>query len=97
MTRGEWKAIVLTAVERSGRRLSLWAIGPGPKESGRWFANLTDRHTGGHVHLSSATELGPFGMVEDLVRQLTGPDRRSRQRMKKRGPVTGTRERQGDI
>ena len=70
--------------------LSLWAVGPGPKESGRWFANFTDRGTGGHVPLGSSMGLGPFGMLEDLVRQLEGPDHALRQRVKKRGPIKDT-------
>jgi hypothetical protein len=78
MTRREWKTVVLTGIERSGRPLSLWAVGEGPASTGRWFANLTDRQTGGHVHLSSVTDLRPDGMVDDLVTQLTNPARTKR-------------------
>jgi hypothetical protein len=78
VTRREWKTVVLTAVERSGRALSLWAAGEGPASTGRWFASLTDVRTGGHVHLSSVTELRPDGMVDDLVTQLTNPERTKR-------------------
>jgi hypothetical protein len=78
VTRREWKTVVLTAIERSGRPLSLWAVGEGPASTRRWFANLTDTQTGGHVHLSSVTELGPDGMVDDLVTQLTNPKRTKR-------------------
>jgi hypothetical protein len=78
VTRREWKTVVLTAIERSGRRLSLWAVSEGPAPTGRWFANLTDRQTGGHVHLSSVADLGPDGMVDDLVTQLTNAERTKR-------------------
>lgn len=74
----EWKTVVLTAMERSGRRLSLWAVGEGPASTRQWFAHLTDRQTGGHVHLSSVTDLGKDGMVDDLVTQLTNPERPKR-------------------
>jgi len=96
VTRSDWKTVVLTAIERSGRPLSLWAVGPGPKESGRWFANFTDRGTGGHVPLGSSMGLGPFGMLEDLVRQLEGPDHALRQREETRTHQRHA-ERRGEI
>jgi len=79
VTRREWKTIILAAIERSGRRsLSLWAVGEGPALTGRWFASLTDTQTGRHVHLSSVTALGPEGIVDDLVAQLTKTERTTR-------------------